>query len=456
MFRRVFALLGPILLLASSVALADPGVDPATVSASLDPGASLTVTKTVHTPTIPPRPDVLFLADTTGSMGPSITNVRTNAATIMSTVAAAPGVGDARFGAAEYKDGDPNFCPTDPFAYRLDQAITANTAGVLTGMNMWVTGFDGCVNLPESQINALYTLATSGATGFRPLGTSTRIVAWFGDSSGHDPSLGHTEADATAALVAAKIRVIAVNVISGFGDGLDLTGQATRIANATGGTFLTAASAADVSNAILSGLQNLPVVVTHSVGPCDPNLTVTLSPTSMTVTSGTDATFTETITVAAGAPQGTTLVCTVQFLIDGNVVEGFTESITIGVNDVTAPRATCEPTTNPSGANIPAAGTNPKSGQNPDGFYVLGATDNVDPSAQLFVTDSASSFVAGPYASGTRIKLIQAPGATPNVKPGHGAIDWIITLNGDAIVTAVDASGNVSAPSSCKVPPPPK
>jgi len=46
--------------------------------------------------------------------------------------------------------------------------------------------------------------------------------------------------------------------------------------------------------------------------------------------------------------------------------------------------------------------------------------------------------------------------ATPNVKPGHGAIDWIITLNGDAIVTAVDASGNVSAPSSCKVPPPPK
>lgn len=117
--------------------------------------------------------------------------------------------------------------------------------------------------------------------------------------------------------------------------------------------------------------------------------------------------------------------------------------------DTTAPSVTCEQTTNPSGGNVPPA-------KNPDGFYVLRATDAVDPHPQLFVRDSGSSAVFGPFDSGTRIKLTQAPGATPSKKPGAGVIDWHITLKGDALVTATDASGNTSAPVSCKVPPPPK
>ena len=123
--------------------------------------------------------------------------------------------------------------------------------------------------------------------------------------------------------------------------------------------------------------------------------------------------------------------------------------------DTTAPVVRCSPTTNPSGNNVPPAGTNPSSGQNPDGFYVLTATDAVDPNPRIFVRDSATSFVAGPYASGTKIKLVQAPGANPNVKLGVGAIDWKITLKGDALVSAVDASGNTSTV-TCRVPPPPK
>jgi hypothetical protein len=43
----------------------------------------------------------------------------------------------------------------------------------------------------------------------------------------------------------------------------------------------------------------------------------------------------------------------------------------------------------------------------------------------------------------------------PGQKPGPGAIDWHITLRGDAAVTATDASGNTSAPVSCLVPPRP-
>ena len=123
--------------------------------------------------------------------------------------------------------------------------------------------------------------------------------------------------------------------------------------------------------------------------------------------------------------------------------------------DTTPPVVACQPTTNPSGNNIPPAGNNPKSGQNPDGFYVLLARDLVDPNPDITVSDTGSSFVAGPYASGTKIKLTQAPGATPNVKPGPGEIDWHITLKGDAIVIATDGSGN-SARVRCNVPPPPK
>jgi hypothetical protein len=116
--------------------------------------------------------------------------------------------------------------------------------------------------------------------------------------------------------------------------------------------------------------------------------------------------------------------------------------------DLTPPVASCEETTNPGGKNVPP-------GQNPDGFYVLLATDVVDPNPQITIGDTGSSFVAGPYASGTKIKLTQAPGSTPNVKPGPGVIDWHVTLKGDAIVTATDGSGN-SASVVCRVPPPPK
>jgi hypothetical protein len=124
--------------------------------------------------------------------------------------------------------------------------------------------------------------------------------------------------------------------------------------------------------------------------------------------------------------------------------------------DITPPQVACAPTTNPSGQNVPKAGDNPRSGQNPDGFYELTAVDAVDPNPLITLADSGSTATFGPFPSGTRIKLTQAPGATPNEKPGAGVIDFHITIRGDATVTATDASGNTSAPISCRVPPPPK
>jgi hypothetical protein len=137
----------------------------------------------------------------------------------------------------------------------------------------------------------------------------------------------------------------------------------------------------------------------------------------------------------------------------------FVQQIAISVADVTAPTVDCAPTTNPAGKQIPLAGTNPKSGQNPDGFYELSATDNVDPDPDIFILDPATGTVFGPFDSGTAIKYTQAPGATPTAKKmgsGLSAVAWHIIGQGDAVVFAVDAAGNQSTPVSCNVPPPPK
>ena len=74
------------LALALTPALAFAGVAPLTVDESLDPGASITVSKTVTTPEIPPKPDIVLLVDETGSMGASIANVQAELNSLITTV----------------------------------------------------------------------------------------------------------------------------------------------------------------------------------------------------------------------------------------------------------------------------------------------------------------------------------------------------------------------------------
>jgi hypothetical protein len=148
------------------------------------------------------------------------------------------------------------------------------------------------------------------------------------------------------------------------------------------------------------------------------------------------------VTVTATDSSGNTSSCT----------------FTVTVNDTEAPTSTCVPTTNPSGNNVPNAGNNPKSGQNPDGFYQLFGKDNCDaPSAlAVYVKDSASSYIAGPFKSGDKVKITQAPGVTPNTKPMAGEVVAQIQLKGDALVVVQDTAGNTSVAAACRVAPLPK
>jgi Bacterial Ig-like domain (group 3)/Integrin beta chain VWA domain len=317
--------MAPMLAFIPASMAATPGVDPSSVTLTLAEGTSSHVSKVVHTPAIPPKPDVLVLADTTGSMGDTLSSLKTNLNSLVSQVQTAQP--DAQFAVADYRDFDN--CPADGYAYRLDQPVTANISAVQAAVNGY-SAFGGC-DTPEQQLNALFQIATDNPpVGWRS--GSTRIVAWFGDSSGHDPSFGHTLSNVIAALQAAHIEVIAVPINTGSGDGLDSTGQASAITSATGGSLVASSAPGDVTNAIVSGLKNLPVTVQPTTSSCDPDLTVSWNPTSSTVTSGNDATFDETIAVASTATPGTNLSCTVAFLLNGQPAGSqFNESISVTV-----------------------------------------------------------------------------------------------------------------------------
>jgi len=441
---------GAVLMTGSWTLVQAQALDPASVTQTIRPGDAFDVSKTVTTPAIPPRPDICFFADTTGSMGLALTNVRNNATMIMNLVRVVQP--DSQFCAAQYRDTG------DTPEFSLDQAVTASTADVQTAINTWTPGGGG--DTPEGQLHGLTLLA--GTAGFRA--GSTRIVVWFGDASGHDPSIGgETLASTIAALNAESVRVIAINVVSGGADGLDATGQATAIAAATAGSFFAAATPGQVANAIIAGLTNLPVEVSMTsdcAAVTGGAITTTFVPASQTIISGGSAVFTETIHVSLGAVQGQTYVCRDWALLNGSPMldaDGHlvVETKRITVEDVTAPSARCVQGVNPAGNTIPPAGDNPKSGQNPDGFYQLLGADNVGV-ASIVVCDSGSSFCSGPFAANDYVKITQAQGTTPSDdRPGPGVLVSHLKLNGDALLTVTDTSGNTTTV-TCLVPPPPK
>lgn len=404
-----FVAAASLLVPMGTAAAATPGVDPANVDLTLSPGGSAHVAKTVTTSEVPPKPDLVLLADTTGSMGVPITDVRNNANAITGDILAAQP--NAQFGVAEYKDF------TDSVPFKVNQDITANEAAVQTGINQWSASGGG--DTPEADLNALYQLAT-GAASFRSDGT--RIIAWFGDAPSHDPSGGHTLADTITALQAANIRVIAVNV----GD-LDGLGQASAIASATGGVLLNNVPSDQVSAAILSGISKIKVTVTPQVTSCDPGISIGEAPTSALVESGSQAAFDETVTAAGNIAPGT-YHCTVDFLIDG-VSAGYVETTTVhvlglGINDVVVHEGT--------GGTTPATFT----------VSLLGGT-SAQPVSVNYTTANGTATAPSDYA---------ATNGTVTFAPGEVSKTATVQVVGDNVDEADETfTVNLSAPAGAGI-----
>ncbi len=417
--RRIQAALCITALIATSVALtgnafAAPGVSPSTVVLNLPPGGSTTVAKTVSTPPIPPNPDIVFLVDTTTSMGPVISNVQANAPAILNNVLSAQP--SAEFAVAEYKDTDDE--PDFP-AFHVLQNLTASSSATQAGLNNLTPLSGGGTDAPEDGINGLWQVA-SGAISFRP--GSARVVIWIGDSSSHDPSAGHSLGDAINALTAHNIRVLALDVGPTPGeisDGLNSSGQATAVTSGTGGQLFSGVSPGQVSSTILNGLSNLPVTVTYSLTGCDPDLSVNETPSSRTVTSGDDATFSEGITVSPSAIPGNTLQCTVNFLLNGTSAPGFSESITEHVPKASPSISTTPPSNVPAGGNIADAAT-VSGGFSPTGTVTFQLFGPGDATCQTPIATRTGTLSGGHASTG-------AIGAG-----GVGTYNWVATYDGDA------------------------
>jgi hypothetical protein len=332
------------------------GVTPKVVELNLNPGESAVVAKDVATTRLAPQSDFVFLADNTGSMTPSINDVKANSQAIIDAIEGA-GATDARYGVANYQDFQvPAPCP---YGFQLDTDLTT-AAAAKAAINTW-SADNGC-DLPEANFFGLHRIAVHDIT-WRPGTEGSRYVIWFGDAPSHDPicnalpgySDPHptvTESSVIADLVGQGIHVIAASALSGPGldadpkalppDGyggvcggeLGNAGQALRITAATGGVDLVNPPATSIAQTIIDAINALPPipVVVTPVPTCDPGLTVTNVPPSQSVPSGSTAHFTETITVSPTAPLGSTLHCTVDFTINGaSAGPDFQQQVTVEV-----------------------------------------------------------------------------------------------------------------------------
>jgi len=113
-----------------------------------------------------------------------------------------------------------------------------------------------------------------------------------------------------------------------------------------------------------------------------------------------------------------------------------TDTVSIEVVDTTPPEASAVPNTNPGGKPLP--------------FYQLSAQDIVSPpyAIEIFIADTGSGTVFGPFQNGDTFKYTVAPGATPTYREvGVPGLDFLIIGSGPGALTAVDQAGN-----TCEVP----
>jgi hypothetical protein len=437
---------------------------PPSVNLTLEPGDSATVAKTLSLDPAPAKADIVLAIDTTGSMGAAISQAQTEANAIVSAVQGPiPG---ARFAVVDFEDYPG---PAGDVPYTLLTGFTSSASSVSSAIGTMVA--DGGGDGPEAYNRTFFEAANDTALVYDPQAVKFLVV--LGDAFPHSAS-------AFGSCPAAPPDDFGRDGVSGTGDDLNttaginaLTGDDitllmiaynsgvltcySSLAGATGGSAVAggggASLATQIVNLVLTAAASIDSVDLVVSAGCPLTVSFNPAPPYGPLTAPVTISFTETIAVPSGLALGV-YTCTVTAVVDGT--PRATQTIRVSVRDLTAPTGSCTPTTNPAGKKVPPAGNNPKSGQNPDGFYLLSVSDALDPSPQIFIHDTGSAAVFGPFPDGTKIKLTQAPGARPSQRPGPGVIDWKIKLKGDAALFFEDASGNVSGPVLCRVPPPPK
>ena len=335
---------------AVALALALPGlaaadsISPTSLS-TLAVGESVTITKTVTISAGAPtgaQGDVFFLADTTGSMDGPIDNVQTNASAMLATLST---YGNIQTGAGSYRDfyegyKKQGWGASGDYPYRLDASISGNEEATHAGIGTWYA--DGGNDIPESNLYALSQAAGDG-TGWRD--GSRRFIVWFGDATGHYPGDGSgtipypgPSLDKTiTTLQGAGITVFAIDTATYYSS-LNSDGQATAIAEATGGAYYSSYSESIVNQilaAIETGFTAYSVVALEV--PAIDGLEISFVPSfvSGAYNRETERTFSFDVTFT-GVTEGT-YDFSIYALVDGGRVAREYDSIRVGAGGGAVP-----------------------------------------------------------------------------------------------------------------------
>lgn len=327
-FRRYLrwtqVLAAGILAVGSSVALAD-SISPTSFAANLGVGDSATVRKTVTVSASGPTAavvDIMFVFDTTGSMGGAISNAKASATNVLNSLAAtySSGGGGLQSGVGQYNDSSSGggYGPAPSILNNL----TSTVATTQTSINSLTASGGG--DFAEQGYAGIKLAADSAA--WRP--GSNRFIVAFGDASfKNGPGSSDTQAGTLASLTANGIKLFGLD----FGYGGYFSNEITGL----GGTALPGGSSpTDVANAIeaavAAGFASYGTVTVSDLGAGSPEIGV--STVCVSADTGTcvgadatgsydrsvDRTFMFDVTFTRMAAGGTTF--DTHALVDGGIV----------------------------------------------------------------------------------------------------------------------------------------
>lgn len=326
------AVAGAVGLSAAPRAFAD-SVSPTSFSADLAVGSSVTVRKSVTVSSSGPTSavvDIMFVFDTTGSMGGAIGNAKASATSVLNTLAST--YGSIMSGVGQYDD------PGRSILNNLTTSVPTTQASI----NALFACYGSCGgDYPEVGYGGIKLAADTAA--WRP--GSNRFIVDFGDAPfKNGPGAADNQAGTLASLTANNIKLFGLN----FGNATDFPGSITGLGGTVfpGGTSPDAVAAA-IEAAVAAGFASYSTVTLDDLGAGLPEIGV--STVCVTADIGTcvgdsavgtfdrsvDRTFTFDVTFTRLADGGK--IFDTHALVDGGIVAS--ERDNFGGTAVPAPAA---------------------------------------------------------------------------------------------------------------------
>jgi hypothetical protein len=210
-----------------------------------------------HTLTTGRPLDLLFLIDTTGSMGPYIGSLQSGLDALITKIG--QDFSNYRIAVSDYKDEPPPLGTGDigDYVYRADLKFTTDLAAAQSAVNGLGVGGGG--DIPEAVYSALANgLAANGIGAWRT-GDTTRLIIQIGDAAGHDPEMWPGGTNSGAVLATANNPMLPIHFVTVVpGTDLNAILEGQYLAGTTGGLSANpAAGSADIVTPISNAIDTL-------------------------------------------------------------------------------------------------------------------------------------------------------------------------------------------------------